>query len=253
MFETFNVPCLYVSMQSVCALYASGKTTGVVLDSGDGVSHTVPIYEGFAIPSAIQRIFLAGRDLTEYLREILNERGLSFTTPAELEIVRDIKETICYVVSNYDDMMKEAEESHSCEKNYELPDGRKILIGNERFRCAEILFQPHLARHDLEGVHKYCFDSVMKCDNDIRRDLFSNVILSGGSTLFEGIGERLWNEMFALVPTNHKVKIYAPPERLYSSWLGASILSSLSTFQTMWITKAEYDESGPNIIHRKCF
>jgi len=140
MFETFNVPCLYVSMQSVCALYASGKTTGVVLDSGDGVSHTVPIYEGFAIPSAIQRIFLAGRDLTEYLREILKERGLSFTTPAELEIVRDIKETICYVVSNYDEAMKEAEESHSCEKNYELPDGRKILIGNERFRCAEILF-----------------------------------------------------------------------------------------------------------------
>jgi actin, other eukaryote len=100
----------------------------------------VPIYEGFAIPSAIQRIFLAGRDLTEYLREILKERGLSFTTPAELEIVRDIKETICYVVSNYDEAMKEAEESHSCEKNYELPDGRKILIGNERFRCAEILF-----------------------------------------------------------------------------------------------------------------
>ena len=93
----------------------------------------------------------------------------------------------------------------------------------------------------------------MKCDNDIRRDLFTNVILSGGSTLFENIGERLWSEMFALVPTNHKVKIFSPAERLYSSWLGASILSSLSTFQTMWITKAEYDESGPNIIHRKCF
>ena len=140
MFETFNVPCLYVSMQPVCALYASGKTTGVVLDSGDGITHTVPIYEGFAIPSAVQRIPLAGQDLTEYLREILKERGLSFTTPAELEIVRKIKESICYVVSNYDDAMKESEESHSCEKNYELPDGRKILIGNERFRCPEILF-----------------------------------------------------------------------------------------------------------------
>lgn len=192
MFEVFNVPCLFVSMQGVCALYASGRTTGVVLDSGDGVSHTVPIYEGFAIPHAIQRIYLAGRDLTSYLTEILKERGLSFTTPAEREIVRDIKETMCYVVGDYDAAMKEAEESHACEKNYELPDGRKILIGNERFRAAEILFQPSHAGHDIEGVHKYCFDSVMKCDNDVRRDLFQNVILSGGSTLFEGMAERMW-------------------------------------------------------------
>ena len=107
-----------MSACSLSARFTLLERPGVVLDSGDGVSHTVPIYEGFAIPSAIQRIFLAGRDLTEYLREILKERGLSFTTPAELEIVRDIKETICYVVSNYDEAMKEAEESHSCEKNY---------------------------------------------------------------------------------------------------------------------------------------
>ena len=135
---------------------------------------------------------MAGRDLTEYLREILKERGLAFTTPAELEIVRDIKETMTVVVSDYNEAMKDAEDSHACEKNYELPDGRKILIGNERFRCPEILFTPSLAGHDLEGVHKYCFDSVMKCDNDVRKDLFANIILSGGSTLFEAMGERLW-------------------------------------------------------------
>ena len=160
MFEVFNVPCLYVSVQGVLALYASGRTSGVVLDSGDGVSHTVPIYEGYAIPHAIQRIHLAGRDLTEYLRQLLGKRGYSFTTAAELEIVRDIKEKMCYVVNNFDEALKESEESHSCEKNYELPDGRKILIGNERFKCAEILFSPHQAGHDLEGVHKYCYDSV---------------------------------------------------------------------------------------------
>lgn len=140
MFEVFNVPCLYVSVQGVLALYSSGRTSGVVLDSGDGVSHTVPIYEGYAIPHAISRIHLAGRDLTEYLKQILAQRGYSFTTAAELEIVRNIKETMCYVVTDFDASMKEADDSHACEKTYELPDGRKILIGNERFRCPEILF-----------------------------------------------------------------------------------------------------------------
>ncbi len=126
--------------------------------------------------------------------------------------------------------MKESEESHACEKSYELPDGRKIVIGSERFRASEIYFQPTLAGYDLEGIDKYCFDSVNKCENEIRRELFLNVILSGGSTLFEGFGERLWWNMFNLAPSALKVKIYAPPERKYSSWLGASILSSLSTF-----------------------
>jgi len=197
---------------------------------------------------------MAGRDLTSHLKDLLYERGYSFNTPAELEIVRDIKETMCYVVADYDAAMKEAEESHACEKNYELPDGRKILIGNERFRCAEILFNPSLAKSENEGVHKYCFDSVMKCDTDVRRDLFQNIIMSGGSTLFEGLNERMWHEIHQLAPTNNRIKVLAPPERLYSVWLGGSILASLATFQTMWITKTEYDEcGGPQIIHRKCF
>lgn len=196
---------------------------------------------------------MAGRDLTEHLREILKERGLSFTTPAELEIVRNIKETMCYVVGEYDAAMKEADENHACEKNYELPDGRKILIGNERFRCPEILFSPQNAGFDLEGVPKYCYDSVMKCDVEVRRDMFANIILAGGSTLFEGMAERMWQEMHQLAPTNNKTKVLAPAERMYSVWLGGSILASLSTFQTMWITKQEYDECGPQIIHRKCF
>lgn len=253
MFEVFNVPALYVSVQAVLALYASGRTSGVVLDSGDGVSHTVPIFEGYAIPHAVQRILLSGRDMTEHLRKLLAAKGYQFTTPAELEVVRDIKETFCYVVGDFDAAEKEAKESHSCEKNYELPDGRKILIGKERFECPEILFQPQKAGMQLEGIHNYCFDSVMKCDTDVRKDLFQNIILSGGSTLFEGLAERMWTEIHNLAPTNGRIKVMAPPERKYSVWLGGSILASLSTFQTMWITKGEYDESGPNIIHRKCF
>ncbi len=160
---------------------------------------------------------------------------------------------MCYVVGEYDAAMKEADENHACEKNYELPDGRKILIGNERFRCPEILFTPQNAGFDLEGVPKYCYDSVMKCDMEVRRDMFANIILAGGSTLFEGMAERMWQEMHQLAPTNNKTKVLAPAERMYSVWLGGSILASLSTFQTMWITKQEYDECGPQIIHRKCF
>jgi len=102
---------------------------------------------------------------------------------------------MCYVVGDYEAAMKEADENHACEKNYELPDGRKILIGNERFRCAEILFNPQNAGFDLEGVPKYCYDSVMKCDVEVRRDMFANIILAGGSTLFEGMAERMWQEM----------------------------------------------------------
>lgn len=102
----------------------------------------------------------------------MDERGYSFTTNAEIEIVRDIKEKMCYVVNDFDAALKEAEDSHACEKNYELPDGRKILIGNERFKATEIMFKPNEAGFDLEGIHKYCFDSVQKCDVDIRKDLF---------------------------------------------------------------------------------
>jgi len=154
---------------------------------------------------------------------------------------------------DFDAEMKSAAESSEIERSYELPDGNIIVIGNERFRAAEVLMQPSFIGKEMSGVHDCTFQTIMKCDVDIRRDLYSNIVLSGGTTMYPGLAERMTKELTALAPSSMKIKIIAPPERKYSVWIGGSILASLSTFQQMWISKDEFDESGPSIVHRKCF
>ncbi len=255
LFDTFNVPGLYVANTAVLALYPAGKFTGVVVEIGDGVAHIVPIFDGSALPHSIMRINLAGRDLTDYLMKILSERGLHLTNSAAREIVKDIKEKLCYVALDFDEELAQSKRSPSKEANYEMPDGSVITIGSERFRTPEVLFKPSLIGREFGGIHEQVHQAIEKSDADIRKDLYQNIVLSGGTTLFAGLPERLTKEVQKLAPQSFssKVKVIAVPERKYSTWIGGSILSSISTFSSMWITKEEYQDAGPSIVHRKCF
>ncbi len=249
MFEKYQAPGVYLSIQGVLALYSTGNLTGCVLDCGEGLTSCVPVYEGYAMSHAMQRMNLSGSDVTDNLMNILNERGYTFTTAAEREIVREIKEQRGYVAMDYEEELKLGD---AVEKNYELPDGNVIAIGNERFRCAEVLFQPSILLKELPSIPECIYQTIMQCDIDARREFYRSIVLTGGSTSFAGFPERVHQELSRLVPSTMTIEVNAPPERKYSVWIGGSILASLSTFQSMWITRAEYDEHGVGIVHRKC-
>ena len=157
-----------------------GRTSGVILEMGDGVIHTVPIFEGYASTSAIHRMDFAGRDLTDCLIQLLAERGYAFTTTVGREIVRDIKEKLGYVALNYDEELQKSPSSHGIEKIYTLPDGQQITIGNERFRCAEALFAPRQFGYDEPSVAQMLYSTIMKGEIDTRKDFYCNCLLAGG-------------------------------------------------------------------------
>lgn len=244
-FESFNVPALFCSMQAILSLYASGRTSGVVLDCGDGVTHVVPVYEGFALPHAITRMDLAGRDVTNNLQLLLRRAGHNLVTSAELETVRQIKETCCFVAP-FDQVQDSTSVAAQAKSIYQLPDGHSIEVSSEAFRAPEILFQPELIGFESRGVQDCLVNSIMRSDLDVRKTLFSQIVLSGGSTLFRGFGERLLAEVrrHKLAPKDTKIRIVAPPERLFTTWIGGSILASLGTFKNMWVSRQDYVEDG---------
>jgi len=255
MFETFYCPKLYVIIQSVLALYSSGYTSGLVVDSGDGLTFSIPIFEGAAITPAIRRLELGGRDLTTYLMKLISEKGYTLgTNSAGLDRAREIKERIGAVAYDFEAEMRAP--SSQLEESYILPDGQEIKLGAERFKCPEAIFNPDLLGLEADGIDKMCISSIMKCGVDVRRNLYENILLCGGTTTFKGFVPRFEKSIRNLLPKtlgSASIRVNAPSNRLYSVWIGGSILASLSTFQQMWITRKEYDEVGSIVVSKKCF
>jgi actin len=229
-FEKLKVPAFYVSIQAVLALYASGRTTGLVVDSGDGVTHYVAVYDGYSMNHSTLRVDFAGRNLTDYMFEHLSEDGVSLKSTAEKEIAKQIKEKVCYVSQNFETELKEYEKDPSKKIEYELPDGTKIKVGDLRIRTPECFFRPSILGFDVPGIHKKIQECVNRCDLDVKKDLWENIILSGGSTMFEGMQDRLTKELSGLLNNQTKLKIIAPVERKYSIWIGGSVLAAMATF-----------------------
>lgn len=249
MFEKFEIGGFYLSPQAFLTLCTEGMTTGMVLGSGEGVTQFVPIYEGYTIPQAIIRLSVGGGDVNKYLEKIIFKEGEHPLIPEQKKrsIIKDIKEKACYVALNIEEELKSVKPFE-----YELPDKTKVLIKEERIKAPEVLFNLSLiGKHN--GIGEECFNAFQKCDIDTKKELYNNIILAGGNTMFNGFMDRLSQEIKYMVPASMKeeVTVSGSPERLYAAWQGGSILSSVSTFESNWITRKEYYEFGPDKVQEK--
>ncbi|KAI3619834.1 actin binding protein [Moniliophthora roreri] len=284
MFEEYGFGGVYVAIQAVLTLYAqgaiiitpihiamlmelscphySGLTTGVVVDSGDGVTHIVPVYDGFSLPHLTRRLDIAGRDVTRYLIKLLLMRGYAFNRTADFETVREIKEKLCYVSYDLDLDTKLSEETTVLVENYQLPDGRNIKVGSERFEAPECMFQPHLVDVEQPGVAEMLFQTIQSAAVDVRADLYKHVVLSGGSSMYPGLPSRLEKEMKQLYLTRvlngdperlnkFKIKIEDPPRRKHMVFLGGAVLADIMKHrEEFWVTREEWYEKGVQALDK---
>eukprot|EP00968_Pinguiococcus_pyrenoidosus_P009267 scaffold731_cov261-Pinguiococcus_pyrenoidosus.AAC.13 len=199
MFEKYGFAACNVSIQAMLTLYAQGLLTGVVVDTGDGVTHVVPVFDGFVPAELIRRLDVAGRKVTDYLIKLLLLRGYSFNHSADRETVRAIKEEHCYVALDIDAERRLAQETTVLEKEYTLPDGRIIKLGRERFEAPEALFSPHLV--DVEtvggggGIADMVFEMIQAAPYDCRPEYYKHIVLSGGSSMYPGLPSRLEHDI----------------------------------------------------------
>ncbi|NXC70045.1 ACL7A protein, partial [Anhinga anhinga] len=249
MFEGLHMPAVHIAYQSPLSMYSYGKTSALVVESGHGASHVVPIYEGYVLRSITGRVDYAGLDITCFLMKLLNESGNMFTEH-QLNIVQDLKEKCCY--TSLDLRQDSCLPVQKQQMDYELPDGHLITVGKERFLCAEALFKPALLGSEQPGLLQLTLDCLKKCDADISKSMVGNILLCGGSTMMEGFANRFQMELARMCPSDNLITA-ASPQRNSSVWIGGSILASLRSFQELWVYRSEYEECGPSCIFKKCF
>ncbi|WVW86073.1 hypothetical protein I302_108112 [Kwoniella bestiolae CBS 10118] len=262
MFEQYGFGGIYVAIQAVLTLYAQGLQTGVVVDSGDGVTHIVPVYDGFALPHLTRRLDVAGRDVTRYLIKLLLMRGYAFERTADFETVRGIKEALCFTSYDLESDKKLGEETTVLVENYTLPDGRVIKVGSERYEAPECMFQPHLVDVEQPGVAELLFQTIQQAAVDTRSELYKHIVLSGGSSMYPGFPSRLEKEMKQLYLTrvlggdasrlsNFKIRIEDPPRRKHMVFLGGAVLADImKDKEAFWVTKEEWDEQGVRALDK---
>ncbi|KAM5297740.1 actin-like protein 7A [Glossophaga mutica] len=249
LFETFGTPAMHIAYQSRLSMYSYGRTSGLVVEVGHGVSYVVPIYEGYPLPSITGRLDYAGSDLTAYLMELMNNCGKHFTED-QMGIVEDIKKTCGFVALDPSEEKKVPATAHMIQ--YTLPDGQEISLGQERFLCSEMFFKPSLIKSMQLGLHTQTVSCLNKCDIALKRDLMGNILLCGGSTMLSGFPNRLQKELSNMCP-NDNPQVNVLPGRDTAVWTGGSILASLQGFQALWVHRFEYEEHGPFFLYRRCF
>ncbi len=251
MFETFDVPALYVETGALLSLYASGSTTGLVIDSGEGVTQVVPVDKSFILQHAIKRINVGGREVNRKLRELLKAKGFYLESSGGREIVRDIKHKLAYFALDYKKELEKAKKApKSIVEEYVLPDGQTVKLVDERFRAPEILYRPLMAGVERDPLSQIVFDAIMDCDVDVRPDLYNTIVVAGGNSLIENFPGRLEKEVKDLVPerAREKVKVEKLPDRQYAAWIGGAILASLPAFREKLVTKEEWRREGSSVL-----
>jgi len=250
LFEKFDTNKLFFASQPILSLFSTSTTTGTILESGEGVSQSCVIYEGYSIPNSFERCDYGGADVTNYLDDILKKMGYFFETSAEKILIKDIKEKYCWACPK--NIIENIKKNSEFEKeNHFLPDGNVMKLGVERVYPPEILFKPEIIGLEYPGFHEMIFNSINNANIELRTKLFENIILSGGNTAINGIGNYMYNEIKGMVNQNLKININSPKNPHLLSWIGGNVISGMEIFKKMWITKQEWEEKGDIILHEK--
>ena len=250
LFEKFLINKLFFASQPVLSLFSTSNTTGIILESGEGVTQSCVIYEGFSIPNSFERCDYGGEDVTNYLDDILKKLGFFFETSSEKQIIKEIKEKYCWACPKNinENIVKNSEFE---KENHFLPDGNVIKLGVERIFPAEILYKPEMIGLEYPGFHEMIFNSINKVDIELRKKLYENILLSGGNTAIKGTSNKVFSEIKQLVNQNMKIKINSPKNPHLLSWIGGNVISELEIFKKMWITKEDWEEKGDSILQEK--